>query len=640
VLGGHLAALTPGRAHPAALRRSSNRAPYPVERTGAWLSCPADPFCRDRAAPHGTAATAACGPAGEPAHHSAWAGCVVGLLGAGFLLVRCWVVSVVVASVCVRSGIVAKDVIVVGAGPVGLMLAGEVRLGGADVAVYDRLPGPSGESRGVGFTRRAAEVFDQRGLLDRFGEVEWAQGHFGGVRIDFAGLADNHFSVRGIPQFRTEEILEAWLRELGVVVHRSHEVTGYRQSAEEVTVQFRGPGGPGRDSARYLVGCDGARSLVRNLAGIGFPGWGATRGMYMADVVGSGVRPRPIGERVEGGMVMAFNLQNGVDRIVIHDEKLRPHEDRSTLRFAEVADAWQRMTGESLHHAEVRWISSFTDTTRQAAAYRAGRVFLAGDAAHIHMPAGAQGMSVGVQDAANLGWKLAAAAAGWAPDGLLDTYQDERHPVGRMLMRNTRAQTRLYLSGEEMEPLREVIRDLVQIPEVARHLAGTVSGLDIRYNTNNSTDNGTGTGTGTGTGNGMGSGAGSGTGTGGGGHPLTGLRLPPDAVLQRAGGGAVRVAELLHAARPVLVVTGDAVGDTGVWQAADGWSDRVGAVTGTWISERAGDHDLPEAVLLRPDGYVAWASPGSSSLPQALEHWFGRPQHPAPPTENHHTTTP
>ncbi|WP_089107646.1 FAD-dependent monooxygenase [Streptomyces hyaluromycini] len=499
-----------------------------------------------------------------------------------------------------------KDVIVVGAGPVGLMLAGELRLGGADVAVYEKLPAASGESRGVGFTRRAAEVFDQRGLLERFGEVEWAQGHFGGVRIDFGKLADNHFSVRGIPQFQTEEILEGWLRELGVTVHRSHEVTGYRQTADKVTVWFDGPGGPGEETARYLVGCDGARSLVRSLAGIDFPGWGATRGMYMADVVGSGIRPRPIGERVPGGMVMAFNLQSGVDRIVIHDENLRPHEDRSTLRFTEIADAWQRMTGESIHHAEVRWISSFTDTTRQASTYRVGRVFLAGDAAHIHMPAGAQGMSVGVQDAVNLGWKLAADIAGWAPAGLLDSYHSERHPVGQLLMRNTRAQTRLYLSGDEMEPLREVMRDLVQIPAVARHLAGTVSGLDVRYD------------------------------MGAADHPQTGLRLSPDLVLRRVGGGPVRVGELLHPGRPVLVVAGTGSGDSGVARAADGWSDRVDVVTGTWASARAGDQAVPEAVLLRPDGYVAWAAPSRYSLTEALERWFGRPQPAVPAAGDRH----
>ncbi|GGP53538.1 FAD-dependent monooxygenase [Streptomyces melanogenes] len=483
-----------------------------------------------------------------------------------------------------------QGAIIVGAGPVGLMLAGELKLGGADVAVYDRLPAPSGESRGVGFTRRAAEVFDQRGLLARFGDVEWAQGHFGGVRIDFSKLDDNHFSVRGVPQFRTEEILEGWLAELGVKVHRNHEVTGFRETEDGVVVSFEGPDGPGEAEAQYVVGCDGARSVVRKTAGIDFPGWDATRGMYMADLVGAGVRQRPIGEQVPGGMVMAFNLENGVDRIVIHDEKLRPHEDKSQLTFEVVADAWERMTGESLHGAEVRWISAFTDTTRQASEYRKGRVFLVGDATHIHMPAGAQGMSVGVQDAVNLGWKLAAAINGWAPEGLLDTFQSERHPVGEQLMRNTRAQTRLYLTGDEMEPLRAVMRELVESPDVARHLAGQVSGLDVRYD------------------------------VGATGHPLLGLRLSPDRELNLADGTPTRIAELLHSARGVLITTGDS---REAAELAEGWADRVDVVTGTWIPADNVTGDDPEAVLLRPDGHVAWASPDGGKLRDALERWFG-----------------
>lgn len=489
-----------------------------------------------------------------------------------------------------------KDVIVVGAGPVGLMLAGEIRLGGADVVVYEKLPAPSGESRGVGFTKRAAEVFDQRGLLARFGEVEYAQGHFGGVRIDFSRLEDNHYSVRGIPQFRTEEILEGWVRELGVTVRRNHEVTGFEETADGVTVTYEGPDGPGRDSAAYLVGCDGARSIVRKLAGIDFPGWDATRGMYMADLVGANIRQRPIGERVPGGMVMAFNLEDGVDRIVIHDEDLRP-QDKSKLTFDEIADAWQRMTGESVHGAEVRWVSAFTDTTRQAAEYRRGRVFLVGDATHIHMPAGAQGMSVGVQDAANLGWKLAAAVRGHAPEGLLDTFQSERHPVGEGLMRNTRAQTRLYLTGEEMEPLRAVMRELVELPEVARHLAGLVSGIDVRYAMGGS----------------------------GSGHPLLGLRMP-DLAVERTDGSRTRVAELLHPARGVLVLTGDADAQQAqqVRDLAAGWSDRIDLVEARWDPTGAPvGMRLPEAVLLRPDGHVAWAAPDGGVLQEALEAWFG-----------------
>ncbi|MFJ8657540.1 FAD-dependent monooxygenase [Streptomyces rochei] len=487
----------------------------------------------------------------------------------------------------------AKGAIIVGAGPVGLMLAGELRLGGVDVVVFEKLPAPSGESRGVGFTRRAAEVFEQRGLLERFGEVEWAKGHFGGVRIDFSKLDDNHFSVRGIPQFRTEEILGEWLDELGVDVRRSHEVLGYRTDDEGVVVQYRGPDGVGEERAQYLVGCDGARSMVRKLAGIDFPGWEATRGMYMADIVGAGVRQRPIGERVPGGMVMAFNLENGVDRIVIHNEALRPPEDKSSLTFDVIADAWQEMTGERLHDAEVRWISSFTDTTRQAAQYRSGRVFLAGDATHIHMPAGAQGMSVGVQDAANLGWKLAAAINGWAPEGLLDTYHGERHPVGEQLMRNTRAQTKLYLSGEEMDPLRAVMQELVADPAVARHLAGQVSGLDIRYD------------------------------MGEGGHPRLGLRLRPDLPLKLADGRPGSVAALLHPARGVLLVTSAAADADTLRETAAPWRDRVDVVDGDWADEEPALQDAPQAVLVRPDGYIAWAAPDEADLRQALQRWFG-----------------
>ncbi|THA70050.1 monooxygenase [Streptomyces sp. A0958] len=487
----------------------------------------------------------------------------------------------------------AKGAIIVGAGPVGLMLAGELRLGGVDVVVYDRLPAPSGESRGVGFTRRAAEVFDQRGLLERFGDVEWAQGHFGGVHIDFSKLDDNHFSVRGIPQFRTEEILESRLKELGVEVRRRHEVLGFRETEDGVVVEYEGPDGRGEESAGYLVGCDGARSIVRRLAGIDFPGWEPTRGMYMADVVGADVRQRPIGERVPGGMVMAFNLEDGVHRIVIHNESLRPPEDKSGLTFETIADAWQDMTGERLHDAEVRWISSFTDTTRQAAQYRKGRIFLAGDATHIHMPAGAQGMSVGVQDAANLGWKLAAAVNGWAPEGLLDTYQSERHPVGELLMRNTRAQTKLYLSGEEMEPLRAVMQELVQDAAVARHLAGQVSGLDIRY------DMGAGT------------------------HPRLGLRLRPDTPLKLADGTPATVRDLLEPARGVLFVTPAAADAGTLLDTAAHWADRVDAVTGDWADAEDVRPDTPHALLVRPDGYIAWAAPEGAGLREALERWFG-----------------
>ncbi|MFJ8983098.1 FAD-dependent monooxygenase, partial [Streptomyces sp. NPDC102282] len=313
-----------------------------------------------------------------------------------------------------------KGAIVVGAGPVGLMLAGELRLGGVDVVVYEKLPAPSGESRGLGFTGRTAEVLDQRGLLTRLGEFRWGkQGHFGGVRINFDQLEESHFGVMGLPQSRTEELLEEWVTGLGVPILRGHEVTGFTETADGVVVAFEGPEGPGEDTARYLVGSDGSKSVVRRLAGIDFPGLDATRGMYLADVVGADLRMRPIGERIPGGgMVLSVTLEPGIDRIVIHEPGIRPDHGAGTLTFAEVADAWQRMTGESIHHASARWMTALTNATGQAAEYRRGRVLLVGDAAHDHAPLGAQGLSVGVQDAANLGWKLAGVINGWAPEGL------------------------------------------------------------------------------------------------------------------------------------------------------------------------------------------------------------------------------
>ncbi|MDI3422588.1 FAD-dependent monooxygenase [Streptomyces luteolus] len=482
----------------------------------------------------------------------------------------------------------AKGAIVVGAGPVGLMLAGELRLGGVDVVVYDKLSGPSGESRGLGFTSRTAEVLDQRGLLHRLGEFRWGQqGHFGGVRIDFTLLDESHFGVMGLAQSVTEQTLTDWLTELGVPIRRGYEITGLKQTPDTAVVQYDGPDGPGEDTAQYVIGCDGGHSTVRRLADIAFPGDAATRGMYLADVTGAGIRPRPIGERVHGsGMVLSVGLGDGYDRIVIHEPGVRPHHGEGTLTFTEVADAWQRMTGESIHHGETRWMTALTNATGLAEQYRRGRVLLAGDAAHDHAPLGAQGVSVGIQDAVNLGWKLAATLNGRAPDGLLDTYHAERHPVGEQLLRNVHAQSLLYLSGEEMEPLRAVLRELVQSPAAARHLAGQVSGLHLRYD------------------------------VGATGHPLLGLRLAPGLQLRPTSSQTPRrVAELLHTARGVLIATGDTA--TTEKTAAD-WSDRVDIVTGTWTEQ-----DGPEAVLLRPDGHVAWAAPDGGDLQAALTRWFG-----------------
>ncbi|MEN3356195.1 MAG: hypothetical protein V7637_177 [Mycobacteriales bacterium] len=485
------------------------------------------------------------------------------------------------------------SVIVVGAGPVGLMLAGELRLGGVDVVVYEQRAAPTGESRGIGFTARAAEVFNQRGLLPRFGTVEKGQeGHFGGVRIDFGMLEDNHYGVRAVPQYRVEQGLEAWARQLGAPIRRGYTVVDVRQTADGVVAVVDGPDGRVEDTADYLVGCDGGRSVVRDRTGIDFPGTDATRGMYLADIVGADIRQRYIGERVPNGMVMSARLEGGIDRITIHEDGAPP-PGRSTPTFEELADTWLRLTGESIHGGQARWVSAFTDATRQAAEYRRGRVFLAGDAAHIHLPAGAQGLSVGVQDAVNLGWKLVATLKGWAPEGLLDTYHTERHPVGARVLRNTRAQGIIYLSGEEIEPLRSVLRELVTLPDAARHLAGMVSGLDIRYD------------------------------VGAAGDPLLGARMP-DRELRLPDGDRVRIAQLQHRGRGLLISPPESAG---VREQAAAWSDRLDIVTASRVADpAAGGPAGPESVLIRPDGYVIWVAPGDGELVAALHRWFGAPR--------------
>ncbi|HEX4833749.1 MAG TPA: FAD-dependent monooxygenase [Trebonia sp.] len=484
------------------------------------------------------------------------------------------------------------DVIVIGAGPTGLMLAGELRLGGARVAVFERRAERSWESRGVGFTARATEIFRQRGLLERLENAEITTlGHFGGIPIDYGVLEGSHFGVRGVPQYKVEEMLEDWVRELGVPVHRRAELTSLREAPDGVTATIAGPGGLAEYRAPWLAGCDGGRSTVRQLAGFSFPGHDATREMYLADVAGCDIRPRPIGELVPGGMVMAAALEKGYFRIIVCENGNPPADKGRQVTFTDVADAWQRLTGQSIHGGQARWVSRFTDASRQASEYRRGRVLLAGDAAHIHLPAGGQGLSIGVQDAVNLGWKLAATIGGQAPAGLLDTYHSERHPVGARVLRTTRAQGTLNLSGSSAEPLRAVMTELTKLPVVARHLSGMVSGLDIRYD------------------------------AGDGEHPLAGARMA-DRELELTDGSRTRIARLLHPARGVLI----SAGDPAAAAAAAPWADRVDVALVTRFPPGPEEGATPtRAVLIRPDGYVAWVAPGSEPLTGALRRWFGEP---------------
>lgn len=483
------------------------------------------------------------------------------------------------------------SVIIVGAGPAGLMLAGELRLAGIDVIVLERLPRRAGESRGIGFTVRTMEVFDQRGLLRRFGDFQTSTlGHFGGLPLDIGVLGSAHEAARTVPQSDTERVLEAWAGELGADLRRGREFVALKDDGNGVEVRVRGAEGEQVLRARYLVGCDGGRSKVRTAAGFDFPGTAATTELFLADIRGVELEPRMIGQQVPGGMVMVARLADGIHRIIIGERGAPPQRRTSPPAFEEVADTWKRLTGVDISHAEPVWVSAFGDATRQVTEYRRGRVLLAGDSAHVHLPAGGQGMNTSVQDSVNLGWKLAAVLRGTAPESLLDTYHSERHEVGRRLLANTGAQSLLILGGDDVQPLRDLLSELIGYEEVSRHLAAKVSGLDIRYD------------------------------VGGGSHPLLGMRMPHLDLV--AGNRVTSSTELLRAGRGVLLDLDD---NDRLRGRAEHWRNRIDIVTAVpQVIPHGGRLAGTAAVLLRPDGHVAWIAPGSHhDLPMALARWFG-----------------
>ncbi|MFJ2107849.1 SDR family oxidoreductase [Streptomyces microflavus] len=518
------------------------------------------------------------------------------------------------------------DVVVVGAGPVGLMLAGELRLGGADVIVLDRLGAPTTESRASTLHARTMEILDQRGLLDGIGTPpDEPMGHFGGLPLDLR-LPGPYPGQWKVPQTRTEAVLGVWAVRLGAEVRRGHRVTGLERHPDRVTVEAAGPegGAPVRITAPYVVGCDGEESTVRRLTAIAFPGNDAERELIRADIAGIDIRGRRF-ERLPRGLAIAARRPDGVTRVMVHEFGRTPRAAEAS--FADIVDAWHNVTGEDLSAGTPLWVNAFGDVSRQAERYRHGRVLLAGDAAHAQMPIGGQALNLGLQDAVNLGWKLAAAARGRAPARLLDSYHEERHEVGRQVLSNIRAQARLLLGGPEVTGLRAVIGELLPYEAVRARLAGMVSGLDIRYG-GSLTDAGR---------------------PGGGPHGSAGWRLPPMTLNLRptgaisaygpeSEGSPVQTAALLRDARGVLLVTADEEKRrellTGV---AGPFGRSVDAVT---VFRPAGAPGGPEglldgvdAVLVRPDGYVAWAGTSPAGLEAALATWFVRDtRHSAPPT--------
>ena len=480
-------------------------------------------------------------------------------------------------------------VVIAGAGPTGLMLAGELALAGIGVVIVERrasqeLDGP----RARGLNSRTIEVLDQRGIAGRFlaeGQPVQATG-FSGIRLDISDFPARHNYVLALPQGHFERILAGWVSELGVPVLRAREVTGFTQDDTGVDVQLSG-GQPLR--ARFLVGCDGGRSVIRKAAGIGFPGWDPSVSSLIAEAEMSqepqwGIRYDANGTQAVG------KLADGKRVGLVVSELYAGQDGQPTLadlRRALIA-AWG--TDYGVHSPA--WISRFTDMTRQAASYRSGRVLLAGDAAHVHYPVGGQGLNAGVQDAVNLGWKLAQVARGTSPDSLLDTYQAERHPVAAAVLRSTMAQTALTRSDARVGALRDTMSGLLGMDEPRKRIAGMLSGLDICYDL-------------------------------GAGHPLTGRRMP-DLDLATAA-GPLRAFTLLHDARPVLLNFGEP-GSAGI----TAWAGRVrladAQYAGPWELPVLGAVTAPAAVLIRPDGHVAWAGdPAGPGLRDALTTWFGPP---------------
>jgi 3-(3-hydroxy-phenyl)propionate hydroxylase len=480
-------------------------------------------------------------------------------------------------------------VVIAGAGPTGLMLAGELALAGTDVVIVERRANQDVDgSRARGLHARTIEVLDQRGIADRFlaeGQAMQVQG-FAGMPLDISDFPTRHNHGLALLQRDFERILAGWIDELAVPIVRETEVIGFAEDDAGVEVELS----RGRSvRAQYLVGCDGGRSRIRKAAGIDFPGCDPSTGWIIAEVE---MEQEPeIGVRPEGGGIGPADptAGGGAYGVVVREP---PDEDADDPTLADLRAALVATYGTDFGAHSPNWISRFTDASRQAASYRRGRVLLAGDAAHIHPPQGGQGLNTGVQDAVNLGWKLAQVIDGTSPVSLLDSYHDERHPVGARVLQNTMAQVALSGADVRHQALRDIVGELLTLDEPRRRVAAMLTGLDIHYDL-------------------------------GDGHPLLGRRLPDLEV--RTADGPRRVWSLLHEARPVLLDLGDPGGFD-----VTPWGGRVQLIdadhAGPWELPVLGEVTPAPAVLIRPDGHVAWVGELTDpALPEALTTWFGAP---------------
>jgi 3-(3-hydroxy-phenyl)propionate hydroxylase len=492
------------------------------------------------------------------------------------------------------------SVVIAGGGPTGLMLAAELALAGANVAVVERRSSQElFGARALGISARTIEVLDQRGIADRFlsaGQIAQVTG-FAATRLDISDFPTRHNYGLGLRQKHIERILAGWVTELRVPILYGREITGFVQHDAGVDVALA----DGESlRAQYLVGCDGGRSLVRKTAGIEFPGWDPTTSSILAEVEMTEKPPYGVHRSAAGTYAFGreeYEIRGGqiiykeVGPIgVMVTEPSPTSTAEPTLR--DLKELLIAACGTDFGAHSPTWISRFTDMTRQAAQYRSGRVLLAGDAAHVHSPIGGQGLGTGVQDAVNLGWKLAQVTNGTSPESLLGTYHAERHPVGARVLKATMAQVALLREDDRTLAVRDIVGDLLTMEEPRKRIAGMMSGLDIRYDL-------------------------------GEGHPLLGRRMPDlDVVTAR---GPRRVFSFLHKAQPVLLNL-EAPGALDITP----WSNRVQHVdatyAGSWELPVIGEVSAPGAVLVRPDGYVAWVGDGSPrGLTEALTTWFGTP---------------
>lgn len=474
-------------------------------------------------------------------------------------------------------------VVVVGAGPVGLLLACELRRARVPVVIVERLAIPMTESRASQLSTLTAELLHERGFDALLKEAAHEpRAHFGGLPFELSGLDSEYSGNWKVPQYRTESILARQAQRLGATLLRAHELTEIREREDQVACGVSGPAGDLRIRAQYVVGCDGAQSTVRRLCGFTVSASPATRELLRADVTGIEIRDRRF-DRLDAGLAVAAT-RDGLTRVMVHAIGQEVAGRSTPPRFPEVVRLWEKVTGEDISAGKAIWIDSFDNSVGHADSYRRGPILLAGDAAHWHLPIGGQALNVGLQDAINLGWKLAGTVHGWAPPQLLDSYHGERHPVAARVLDYVAAQEILLLSGGEIEPLRAVLAELTGLDQVRAHLARAVSNLDDRYGPCES--------------------------------PLAGRRI--SGVRLRTESGPVTTAVLAECGKPVIVR---------LTPPADDVRPAPALPAGSTLQTI---HAIPEedifpgitTILVRPDGYIAWAGDNKEELSLAIGQWF------------------